>query len=75
MGTIEFVGGIEVKVTVGMGVAAGVAVASGIQETKTIASKTMISFFVSIFLRGTAPHSYLLPQPSRFRRACCMVLR
>jgi hypothetical protein len=48
--TIELVGGIEVKVTVGMGVSAGVAVASGIQETKTIASKTMISFFVSIFL-------------------------
>ena len=50
MGTIEFVGGIDVKVAVGMGVFAGATVASGIQETKTIASKAMISFFVSISL-------------------------
>ena len=48
VGAIELVGGIDVEVAVGIGVSVGVAVASGIQDAKTMASKAMMSFLVSM---------------------------
>ncbi len=48
--TTEFVGRIDAKVAVGIGISVEVAVASGTQETKTIASKTMSSFCIFIIV-------------------------
>jgi hypothetical protein len=50
VGTIEFVGGIDAKVAVDIGVSVETAVVSGTQETETIASKTMSSFCIFIMV-------------------------